>query len=55
MKHILGFLIGFSWCAIVIWLFGFNFDQRGVDLGFSFIFCCLFGFLGFAISNIEEL
>jgi hypothetical protein len=37
MKDILAFLIGFALCAFTFWLFGFDFDKRGPDLGFSFI------------------
>lgn len=58
MKYFTAFLtftVSLSFCAIIAWLGGFNFDQRTPDVAFGFTISILFSTLfAFLVGDIQD-
>ena len=55
LKNIVGFFIGFGFVTLLIWLNGFNFDQRGSDLALWLYFSTICRIITAIISNFTSL
>lgn len=46
MRFVIGFIGTAIVAALTVWLTGYDFDYRSVDVAFGFIFCFIFSFIG---------
>lgn len=46
MRFVIGFIGTAIVAAFTVWLMGYDFDYRSVDVAFGFVFCFIFAFIG---------